>query len=73
MTDEEWEQIKPLAEAESRARINYESAGMQNQAKDPRERIEQSANYVRLTIEWREAKLALARALRDLNIENSGI
>jgi hypothetical protein len=68
MTDDEWEAIKPLAEAATRARNAYDWAGMMNTAGlDERRLVEQSVAYERLYLEMQQAERALSAAKQKLH------
>ena len=62
MTDEQWEELRPLAEADAEARAAFSAAQMMNTHSDPRKRLEQDACYERLRIEMQVAANALASA-----------
>ena len=66
MTDEEWERIKPLAEAEANAKLALENWGMANTPSDARKRIESMAFSARLQHDYDVARMALKQAMDGL-------
>jgi hypothetical protein len=69
MTDEQWEKIRPFAEAEARARLKYEAWSMTNSNQPTeRQRIEVMVEYRRAVVELNEASAVLARALQEAGL-----
>ncbi len=63
MTDEEWEAIRPLAEAKAWAQRELNAYRFSNTPADPRLYIEQQAQGVRLHMEYDTACRALDAAI----------
>jgi hypothetical protein len=65
MTDEQWEKIRPLAEAETRAKLAYEAWAVvpifQHKA-----RIEVALAFRQAEIEWAEARHKLQAAIKEI-------
>lgn len=66
MTNEQWEQLKPFAEAEAAAVNALTAAWTMNTQTDPRERLEQDAWLSRLRIEAEVASKAMADARKRI-------
>ena len=67
MTDEQWEQIRPYAEAAAKARDAFMSAGLWNTVVgDERQRVEQDIAYEHLKTEWLMTSRELAAAQRRI-------
>jgi hypothetical protein len=64
VTDEQWEQIKPFAEAAARARLAYRNMGAWNTPTDPRKAMEQAIEYERLRVNVLHAEQELRKAER---------
>lgn len=64
MTDEEWEQIKPYAEAEAKARMTLLNHMIMNMPTDPRKALEAQVAYERAMEEATQAATALSVAKR---------
>jgi hypothetical protein len=65
MTNEEWEQIRPAAEAFERAKAIFEVVGQQMiRHQDPRKAAEQDAAYERLRLHYLAAERDLEEAKR---------
>ena len=66
MTEEQWAELKPFAEAEAAARHAFTGAHAMNTATDPRQRIEQDTWLARLRIEYQQAYLAAEAARKRI-------
>jgi hypothetical protein len=66
MTEEQWAELKPFAEAEAAARHAFTRAHAMNTQTDPRKRIEQAVWYARLRIEYQQAYLAAEAARKRI-------
>ena len=67
MTDEQWEKIAPLVEAETRTKLAYEACAIvpvcQPTAKV---RIERALALRKAEIEWAEARTKLQRTIKEI-------
>lgn len=66
MTDEQWEQLMPFAEADATARAAWRAAWLANTPEDARKRLEADIRFQRIKIEMQEAAKALACARRRI-------
>ena len=67
MTDEQWEEIRPLVEEKTKARARCEAWALTNSNQPTeRERIEVSLGYRRALAEFSAASAALFRALAKI-------
>jgi hypothetical protein len=66
MTDDQWDKIRPFAEAAAEARMALENAGMRNVQGVTKNRIEQEVNYERLRLESDVASMALSSIRREV-------
>jgi hypothetical protein len=66
MTDEQWEQIRPLAEAEAKARQAYDAWSTMNLTQlTGGARIESAIAFGKVTAEWISARTALENCLKE--------
>lgn len=68
MTDEEWEAIKPYAEAAERAAQDVRNAGYANVPTETRARLESAVEYTRLQEISRVKNDELSAKMRELEI-----
>lgn len=62
MTDDQWQELAPFAEADAKARDAFSSAQMMNTPSDTRERIDADLYCQRVMIEMQQASRALNEA-----------
>lgn len=68
MTDEEWEAIKPYAEAAERAAQDLKNWGYMNTPTETRARLENAVEYSRLVMVCEAKKKELSDKMRELEI-----
>jgi hypothetical protein len=64
VTDDQWNQLKPLAEANAAAQQALRNCGQSNRQSDPRKALEQDVLMARLQLEAQQAQRALDDATR---------
>ena len=66
MTEEQWAELQPFAEAESKARNAFNRAMIMNTPTDPRKRMEQDTWVARIRIELQQASQAAEEARKRI-------
>ena len=66
MTEEQWQQLAPYAEADANARAAFNAAQMMNTPVAARDRIEADVRFQRIRMEMQQASRALEDARKRI-------